>query len=236
MRSIRARSLVAVASIAVIGIGVSSTHAGFPALNVQWKLDGNTVLNDLPIGAPNGMGGYRYLGGHSVGAVSMAYSLVGIPDPTISGNFTLENFSLATVEVELLVTLPITPSVFAPSSLTGSVAVGMTADDDGGTLTALPGIAFWQALIDGTAVGGATDLLPSLLLTRPDFGSLEASDGFVQLPGPAALTEIGILVTFSLTPGEQMSFTSVFNVVPAPGGLVVFALATVVFRRRRRPC
>ena len=236
MRSIRARSLVAVASIAVIGIGVSSTHAGFPALNVQWKLDGNTVLNDLPIGAPNGMGGYRYLGGHSVGAVSMAYSLVGIPDPTISGNFTLENFSLATVEVELLVTLPITPSVFAPSSLTGSVAVGMTADADGGILAVLPGVPFWQGLIDGTAVGDATDLLSDLSLMRPGLGSVASNGGFVQLPGPAALTEIGILVTFSLTPGEQMSFTSVFNVVPAPGGLVVFALATVVFRRRRRPC
>ncbi len=233
MRSIRVRSLVAVASIAVTGVAVSSAHAGFPALNVQWKLDGSTVLNDLPIGIPNGTGGYLYLGAHSVGSVSMTYSLVGIPDPTVSGNFTLENFSLATIEVELLVTLPISPSVSAPSSLTGSVAVGMTANDDGGTLAALPGIAFWQALIDGTAVGGPTDLLPDLLLDRPGLGSLEASDAFVQLPGPGALTEIGILVTFSLTPGEQMSFTSVFNVVPAPGGLVVFAL---LFRRRRRAC
>ncbi len=59
MRSIRVRSLVAVASIAVTAVAVPSAHAGFPALNVQWKLDGNTVLDDLPVGVPNGMGGYR---------------------------------------------------------------------------------------------------------------------------------------------------------------------------------
>jgi len=234
VRSLKVRSLVAIAAMAVISVATSSAHAGFPALNVQWKLDGSTVLNDLPTGFPNGMGGYRYVGGHSVGFVSMSYSLLGNPDPMISGNFTLENFSLAAVEVELLVTLPITPSVSAPSILTGSVAVGMTADEDGGTLTVLPGIAFWQALIDGTAVGGGTDLLSGLLLTRPGLGSLNSSGGFVQLPGPEAVGEIGILVTFSLTAGEQMSFTSVFNVVPAPGGLVLFALVTVVLGPRRR--
>ncbi len=233
MRPIFFRSFAIVASVVVTSVAT----AGFPALNVQWTLDGNLVLNDLPIGAPNGMGGFRYLGGHSVGGVSMSYSIVGIPDPRISGSYTLENFSDNTVEVELLVTLPISPSVPDPSSLTGSVAVGMTADADGGTLASLPGIAFWQALIDGSAVGGGTDLLPNLSMVQPHVGSPDGQkDGFIHLPGPEALNDIGILVSFSLTAGEQMSFTSVFNVVPAPGGLALFGLMTVVFRRRRRAC
>ena len=153
---------MAVASIAAACVAASSAHAGFPALTVQWKLNGGTVLADLPIGIPNGMGGYGYVGGHSVGSVSMTYSLVGFSDHRISGNFTLENFTLETVEVELLVTLPVAPSVSAPSSLTGSVAVGMTADADGGNLAVLPGVPFWQGLIDGTAAGDATDLLSDL--------------------------------------------------------------------------
>ena len=225
------RTVVGIASIAVTCVAASRAHAGFPALNVQWKLNGAVVLNDLPSGVPNGLGGYQYIGGHSVGQVLMTYNLLGIPDPRISGNFTLENFSPETVEVELLVTLPISGSVSAPSSLTGSVAVGMTADADGGTLAVLQGVPFWQGLIDGTAVG---DLLSDLSLVRPSLGSVASNDGFVQLPGPEALSEIGIRITFSLTAGEQMSVTSVFNVVPAPGGLVVFVLATVVLRRRRR--
>ena len=112
----------------------------------------------------------------------------------------------------------------------------MTADADGGTLAALQGVSFWQALIDGTAVGGGTDLLAGLLLSRPGIGSLEDSGSFLQSPGPEALSEISILITFSLTAGEQMSLTSVFNVVPVPGpgGLAVFGLATIVLRRRRR--
>ena len=234
MRSIQVRTLVAVASIAAACVAASSAHAGFPALNVQWKLNGGNVLADLPIGVPNGMGGYVYVGGHTVGSVAMTYSLVGTSGLRISGSFTLENFSLETVEVELLVTLPVAPSVSAPSSLTGSVAVGMTADADGGILAVLPGVPFWQGLIDGTTVGDATDLLSDLSLMRPGLGSVASNGGFVQLPGPEALGDIGIRITFSLTAGEQMSVTSVFNVVPAPGGLVVLGLVTLVLRRRRR--
>ena len=81
-----------------------------------------------------------------------------------------------------------------------------------------------------------TDLLSNLLLERRDFGSLKGKGAFLQAPGPEALGEIGVVISFSLTAGEQMSFTSVFNVVPAPGGLAVFGLAALVFRRRRRPC
>lgn len=227
---------MAIASIVAISIAVTPADAGFPALNVQWKLDGGIVFNDFPTGVPNGMGGFVYTGGDDLGGVLMTYSLVGIPDARVSANYTLENFSMATVEVELWVTLPITPAVSAPSSLTGSVAVGMTADADGGTLAALPGIAFWQAMIDGTALGGGTDLLTDLLLDRPGIGGMGDSGSFLQLPGPEALNEIGILITFTLTAGEQMSLTSVFNVVPIPGpdGLAVFGLATIFVRRRRR--
>lgn len=233
MRSTCVRSLAVVAA----AVAVSSAHGGIPALNVQWKLDGNTVYDELPFGTPNGQGGFRYTGGHSVGAVGMSYSLVGIPDPRISGSFTVENFTNDTIDVELMVTLPISPSVPAPSIMTGSVAVGMTADEDGGLLTALPDTAFWQAMIDGTVVGGSTDLLSSLAIVQVGTGSAPGqSEGFSQLPGPEALSSIGILVSFSLTAGEQMSFTSVFNVVPGPGGLVVLGLAAVSFRRRRRAC
>ena len=236
MRSPQIRTSVAIASIVAISIAVTPADAGFPALNVQWRLDGGIVVNDFPTGTANGMGGFVYTGGGNLGDVLMTYSLVGIPDSMVSGGFTLENFSMATVEVELMVTLPITPAVSAPSSLTGSVAVGMTADADGGTLAALPGVAFWQALIDGTALGGGTDLLTDLMLTRPGLGSMNASDAFGQLSGPGVLDELGILITFSLTPGEQMSLTSVLHVVPipGPGGLAVLGLATLVVRRRRR--
>jgi hypothetical protein len=227
---------MAIASIAVTCVAVSPADAGWPALHVQWKLDGGIALDEMPRGVPNGMGGFVYTGGGNDGAVMMTYSLVGIPDARVSANYILQNFSMATVEIELWVTLPITPAVTAPSSLTGSVAVGMTADADGGTLAALPGVSFWQAMIDGSAMGGGTDLLTDLLLERPGLGSMKAEDIFLQLPGPQALNDIGILITFSLTAGEQMSLTSVFDVVPIPGpaGLAVLGLATLVVRRRRR--
>ena len=111
----------------------------------------------------------------------------------------------------------------------------MTADGDGGTLAALAGIPFWQGLIDGIAVGGATDLLIGLNMVQEGTGSPNgAQDAFFQIAGPPALETIGIQVSFSLTPGEQVSFTSVFDVVPGPGGLAVAVFAVVLTRRRRR--
>jgi hypothetical protein len=208
---------------------------GAPALEVKWTLDGNLILTDLPAGDPAGSG-FRYNGGGSFGSVFMTYSLFGDPDPIVSGSFTLENMSNATVEVELQVTLPILPSLPDFTVMTGSVAVSMTADLDGGELAALPGIPFWQGMIDGSTVGGATDLLSGLSMFNPGPGSPPGeSAGFVGIDGPAALDSIGIRISFSLTPGEQMSFTSVFNVVvPGPSGLALLAALGAVRTRRRR--
>lgn len=234
MRAIRVRSL----AVAAVAAAVPTAQAGlFPALNVQWKLNGNMVFDGFPNAGPNGQGAYRYVGSHSSGGVIMTFNLVGDPDPLVSGNFVVHNMSSATVEVELLVTLPIAPSVAAPSSMTGSVAGGMTADPDGGLLSTLPGIPFWQAMIDGTAVGGATALLTNLALSADPSQSVDLGNGgFVQVAGPEALDSIGILVTFSLTAGDQTSFTSVFYVAPAPGGLAVMGMGALLIRRRRRAC
>ena len=234
MPSINVRALVA--ALAVVGSAVPAVQAGFPALEVQWTLDGVVVLDDLPVGVPNGSGAFRYDGGGVSGSVTMGYSLVGMPDPRLSGSFTLENLSLAPVEIVLQVTLPILPALVGGTGLTGSVAVGMTADDDGGTLAALAGIPFWQGLIDGLPVGGATDLLVGLNMAQVGIGSPPGeNDAFLQVAGPPALETIGIRISFSLTPGEQMSFTSVFDVaVPGPGGLAVVMFAAVLTRRRRR--
>ena len=91
-------------------------------------------------------------------------------------------------------------------------------------------------MIDGSPVGGATDLLSGLLMVSSGPGSPPGeSGGFIDVDGPAALDSIGIRITFSLTPGEQMSFTSVFSVVvPGPAGLAFLALGAVWTRRRRR--
>ncbi len=233
MPSVNVRAVLA--AVVVVGCGAPAVQAGFPPLEVQWILDGSVVLDDLPFGVPSGTGGFRYDGGGTFGAVSMSYSLVGTPDPRISSSFALQNFSLATVEVVLQVTLPISPALLDSTSLTGSVAVGMTADDDGGTLAALAGIPFWQGLLDGIPVGGATDLLIGLNILIAGPGSPDgAEEGFFQVAGPSVLETIGIRISFSLTPGEQVSFTSVFDVVPGPGGLAVVLFAAVLTRRRRR--
>jgi len=55
-----------------------------------------------------------------------------------------------------------------------------------------------------------------------------------NFPGPAALTNIGIRLNFTLTAGDSASFTSNFVVVPEPATLSVLGLAGVALLARRR--
>ena len=89
--------------------------------------------------------------------------------------------------------------------------------------------------IDGfLASAWLADLLVGLNITQEGIGSPPgAQEGFFQVAGPPVLETIGIRISFSLTPGEQMSFTSVFDVVPGPGGLVLGLFAAALTRRRR---
>jgi hypothetical protein len=60
-----------------------------------------------------------------------------------------------------------------------------------------------------------------------------------SIPGPAALTSIGIEHQFSLTPGDRATFTSFFVVQPAPVpeptsySLLAIGGLMLLWRRRR---
>ena len=80
----------------------------------------------------------------------------------------------------------------------------------------------WEAFVDGNSVAGMFDPLDITV------GAIESggeSDAFGVGLGPAeALSNISVVATFTLTPGAQMSLTSVFNiVVPAPGAALGLA-------------
>lgn len=234
---------VAIAAFLAVGLGVGSTNAGLidPGLTVDWWVNGVYVATLAPTGTYNeAQGWWNYTGfatDLSTG-VTLNFNLNGDPDPLITGNLTLENPLLPVVNVTLIVTLPIAPTLPNGSQMQGSAAVGLTTDSGGGSMSTFGGHALWQGLIDGVAVGNSASLFfDPFLLSNAGLGSAGSSANFgapVMVPGPSVLQSIGIEINLSLTQNDQASITSVFFVIPAPGVIGLLAIGALGIKRRRR--
>ncbi len=225
-----------------LGFGATTASAGLidPGLEIDWWVDGVYAGKLTPSGVYNEpLGWWNYAGSafHAPTGVSLSFNLNGDPDPLITGNLTVENLLLASVDITLVVILPIAPTIPGATIMTGSAALTLTSDVGGGSFSTLDGSPVWQGLIDGVSAGAAASLFSDpFAMVNPGFGSLSDSANFGPVAGPAALDSIGIEINFSLTQLDQASITSVFHVVaiPGPGVIALLAVGAVGTRRRRR--
>lgn len=222
-----------------LGASAAPARAGIPDLQLMLWIDGKLVYDQTPGGADVGNGTFSYVGNWTdIGGsgASLSWNLTGDPDPQVSGNLVVENPFLPDVDVVLQVILPINPPLNTATKMIGSAALTLTTDSGGGAVTDL-GVPIWQGLLDGADVAGATLFPAAFDLTNPGFGSMGTNSNFgipVPLPGPPVQDSIGIRISFNLTQHDQASITSVFNVTPTPGSVVLLGLGAVAARRRRR--
>ena len=225
-----------------IGLGSATATAGLidPGLEIDWWVDGVYAGKLTPSGVYNdAFGWWNYDGSalHAPTGVSLSFNLNGDPDPLITGNLTVENLLLPSVDITLVVILPIAPMIPGGTTMTGSAALTLTSDIGGGSFSTLAGSPLWQGLIDGVSAGAAASLFSDPFgMVNPGFGSQGSSANFGPVAGPAALNSIGIEINFSLSQLDQASITSVFHVVaiPGPGVIALLAVGAVGTRRRRR--
>ncbi len=158
----------------------------------------------------------------------------------VTANIVVTNNSNSTQTFSLLMTQGTVVS-FPDADMSGSV-VGTVTDltFDDATVAAASGGSIYTSFIDGTAVQSLLDDPFSQSAGGPLLSSQVGPASF-GTPDPLASGEdldndIAIFLEFTLSAGDSASFTAIFEVVPAPAALALFAGVGLVSRRRRRRC
>ena len=234
---------MAIAALLAIGVVGATAHAQtpWPALQINLRIDDGLLYEYLPFGNDADEDGtWSYLGFWDDSGLQLTVNLNADPDPSITGGIILVNPFDDPVDVLLDIVLPIAPAIPGNTLMVGSAAVGLTTQGPGNVQT-INGIPLWQGMIDGSPVVALYD--DFFELDHTGSGSSAATPqnfgiGFPPnpdpLPGPPALSTIGIRLNFRLTGGtDQFSLTGGFLVTPAPAGFLVLAGGLFVRRRRR---
>ena len=199
---------------------------------IGWRYAGNSV-DDFPFGKLpyefawdcvfNVTGGAA---GGSGGAFVIAQIL------SINNDPLPQDFGLT---MTLPVAPPITNNVVENGSIIGTVS---DADFNGANVAALPDDSIYTSFIDN--IDEEPLMSDPFDVSAPPFGSVPVGPEDFGLPVNIPASQdvdfnIGIILHFRLTGGgDSASFTSRFEVIPAPAGLPLLAALGLLGGRRRR--
>ena len=195
-------------------------------------------------GQANGKGGYQFSGNaNMMNMWSLTYDVTAVEDPVINAQIGFVNNSSMTQQFVISSSIPITPALL-PSSLIGGSFGGSVTDvsgDGNAVVSTVMGSPMYHGEIDGAGVlplySHPTSFTVSSAYDTVNIPSVNSGLPIPSTPGPAALNTIGITHIFTLTPGDSVSFTSVFvaEVIPEPGtvSLIAASAAGIAFIRRR---
>ena len=224
----------------ITGASQATPDGNFPNFTGSWALDTNDVggLFNWTM-TDNGDETFDFSASESNEFATIDINGTMKEDPFVIANLVVTNNSAFVETFTLTVNLPINPTLPNGVVMGGSVTGTLTSlTNDGATLAAPDQGSIFTALIDGNPVATLLDspfsqsvgAFQSGVIGPASFG-----DPIPSMPGPPVLDSIGITLSFTLTPGDSASFTSIFVVeVPGPGALAVFGFAGLFARRRRR--
>jgi len=190
-----------------------------------WALDWNCLVRDR--------GQYGGQGFGSPGGAAF-----------VDAEIVVTNTSASTQTFSILMSMGVSDPILPDSLVNGAVAATVTNNSfsGGATLNAGLGDSIYKGFIDlvdpfaDTPVATLWDDPYSLSATGAFASADDATDFGVPAPiaGPAVNSNVAILLTFELSPGDSATVSGFLNVIPTPGVLALLGLAGVTGGRRRR--
>lgn len=160
-----------------------------------------------------------------------SFDINGAINPFVSQGFSVVNTSAVPVTFTITTTVPIAPPLTGGTVVGGSTGITVTdANNDGvGSVTTLAGVPVFGGTVDGSIV--LPLLADPFTLTVPFAGGTASATDDAGLPGPSiisgpALTSIGIVQEFVLSPGDRAVGSAFFDIepiVPEPTSVLIFA-------------
>jgi len=152
------------------------------------------------------------------------------PDPSVGGTFDITNLTGVTRTFSILFDLP-TSIAFAPGVQSGFLE-GLLEDTSSlsgfGASGAFANNVLWNGRIDGIDTLGLGPFSPSCSGAGCS-DPMNRQDAGPDVYGPGVVNDIGIGLSFDLSPGDKFSFMTEFEVqpVPLPASLPLFAAGLV---------
>lgn len=248
------RGLVGIAATSTLVAAATATAA--PDFSMVWDASGDSVgaftynPSDFGESVNNGDGSWSYTGG----IVGESWEMSWICDandnqPLNSGGgmafvdaeIVVTNTSDSVQTFSMLMSLNLASSISAPITADGSAGYTLTNVSPFGdaTIAAPTGGSLYKGFVDvvdpfvDPAIGSLYDAPFSDTVTG-GFATTSSNDAFGTTDPGSADTNIAVLLTFELSPGDSASVVGTLVVVPGPGALALLAMGGFAGRRRRR--